>query len=160
VPLPEEGRAVSIENVELIRALQPGPEVDVASVLADEVLVAQWIGEVVPFFAPDVQGTMRFPGMAPVTYTGGIEGLAEAWRDWLRSWNSYRFEVEDVLDGGDKVVVVKIGRGRQRPAAPESSLRRAAIWTVTDGLITRVDFNVPYEEALSSIGLASQPELG
>jgi len=151
---------MSAENLELIRSLQPGPEVDVASVLADEILAAEWIGSVAHLFAPDVQGTMRFPGMSPVTYAGGIEGLADAWRDWLRSWSSYRFEVEDVLDGGDRIVVVKIGRGKQRPTAPESSLRRAAIWTVTDGLITRVDFNIPYEEALSSIGLAAQHELG
>jgi len=151
---------MSLENVEMVRALQPGPEVDVASVLADEVLAAEWLGEVARYFAPDVRGTMRFPGMAPVTYAGGIEGLADAWRDWLRSWTSYRFDVEDVLDGGDKVVVVKVGRGKQRAGAPESSLRRAAIWTVTDGVITQVDFNLTYEEALASIGLAAQPELG
>ena len=151
---------MSLENVEMVRALQPDPEMDVASVLADEILAAEWLGEVARYFAPDVQGTMRFPGMSPVIYKGGIEGLADAWRDWLRSWTSYRFEVEDVLDGGEKIVVVKIGRGKQRPGAPETSLRRAAIWTVEDGVITRVDFNLPYEEALASIGLTAQPELG
>jgi ketosteroid isomerase-like protein len=151
---------MSLENVEMVRTLQPGPDVDVAAVLADEVAAAQWIGEVIQLFAVDVEGTMRFPGMAPVIYADGIEGLADAWRDWLRSWSSYRFEVEDMLDGGDRVVVVKFGRGRQRPTAPETSLKRAAIWTVKDGLIIKVDFNVPYEEALAAVGLTAQPDLG
>jgi ketosteroid isomerase-like protein len=147
---------LSLENVEMVRALQPGPDMDVATVLADREAAARWLEEVAPHFDSDVQGTMRFPGMAPVTYAGGLEGLAEAWRDWLRSWSSYRFEIEDVIDGGDRVVVVKLGRGRQRPGAPETALRRAAIWTVRDSLVTRVDFNIPYNEALSAVGLAAQ----
>ena len=65
---------MSLENVELVRGLQPGPDMDVASVLADEEATAQWIDAVAQFFAPDVQGTMRFPGMAPVTYAGGPSG--------------------------------------------------------------------------------------
>ncbi len=148
---------MSLENVEMVRALQPGPEMDVAEVLADEDATAQWLEAVSQYFDPNVQGTMRFPGMAPVTYAGGLEGLADAWRDWLRAWSTYRFEVEEVLDGGDCVVVVKVGRGKPRPGAPEKMLRRAAIWTVQDGLITRVDFNLPHSEALAVAGLAAQP---
>ncbi len=141
----------------MVHSLQPAPDVDVASVLADEEATAQWLEAATPYFAPDVQGTMRFPGMAPVTYAGGLEGLADAWRDWLRAWSTYRFEVQEVLDGGDCVVVVKVGRGKPRPDAPEKLLRRAAIWTVQDGLITRADFNVPCSEALALTGLAAQP---
>ncbi len=148
---------MSLEDVEMVRDLQPGPEMDVARVLADEQETAEWLDAVAHLFAPDVQGTMRFPGMAPVTYAGGLEGLADAWRDWLRAWSTYRFEVEEVLDGGDCVVVVKLGRGKPRPEAPEMLLRRAAIWTVQNGLITRVDFNLPYSEALALAGLAAQP---
>ena len=148
---------MSLESVELVRALQPAPDMDVASVLADEEATAQWLEAVAQYFATDVQGTMRFPGMAPVTYAGGLQGLADAWRDWLRAWSTYRFEVEEVLDGGDCVVVVKVGRGKARPEAPEMLLRRAAIWTLQDGLITRVDFNLPHSEALASAGLTAQP---
>lgn len=102
---------MSLQNVEMVRALQPGPDVDVAGVLADEVAAAQWIGEMIQLFAVDVQGTMRF---------------------------------QDVPDAGDRGVVVEVGRGRQSPTAPETSLKRAAIWTVGEGLIPKVDFNVPY----------------
>ena len=90
---------MSLENVELVRSLQPGPDMDVAGILADEEATAGWLEEVAPFFDADVQCTMRFPGMAPVTYAGGVEGLADAWRDWLRAWSSFRFDVEEVLDG-------------------------------------------------------------
>lgn len=149
---------MSLENVELVRSLQPGPDMDVAGVLADEEAAARWLAEVAPYFEDDVQGTMRFPGMAPVTYSGGLEGLAEAWRDWLRAWSSFRFEVDEVHDGGDQVVVVKVGRGEPRPGAPEKVLRRAAIWTVREGLISRVDFNIPESEALAAAGLSAQPD--
>ena len=146
---------MSAEDVELVRALQPAPGFDVAAALADEASTARWLAEVESYCDPAVRGTMRFRGMSAVTYAGGLEGLAEAWRDWLRSWSSYCFEMEDVLDGGDRVVVVKLGRGRPRPGAPETVLRRASIWTVRDGLITQVDFNVPYGEAMSTVGLAA-----
>ncbi len=146
---------MSAENVELVRSLQPAPGFDVAAALSDEESTARWLAEVDSYFDPAVTGTMRFRGMSPVTYAGGLEGLAEAWRDWLRSWSSYTFEVEEILDGGDRVVVIKLGRGRPRPGAPETVLRRASIWTVSDGLITQVDFNVPHGEALSMVGLAA-----
>lgn len=149
---------MSLENVELVRSLQPGPDMDVAGILADEEATAGWLEEVAPFFDADVQCTMRFPGMAPVTYAGGVEGLADAWRDWLRAWSSFRFDVEEVLDGGDRIVVVKLGRGKPRPGAPEKVLKRAAIWTVRDGRISRIDFNIPEGEALTATGLRAQPE--
>ena len=142
---------VSAENVELIRALAPGPDDDLPSLLNDDRAAAQWIDAIAEHFHPSVQGTMRFAGMTPVTYEGGMEGLLEAWRDWLRYWASFRTEVEDVLDAGDRVVLVFRGYGRRRPDAPEITLRRAAIWTVTGKRVSHVDFNVPHEEALAAV---------
>lgn len=138
------------EDVELVRRLAPGPDVDIASTLADQTLTAQWLAALRPSFHDSVHATMRFPGLAPVTYTGGLPGLRDASRDWLRQWASFRIEIEDVLEDRGHVVLVFRGHGRPRRDAPEVTLRRAAVWTVTDGRIASVDFNVPCHEALPS----------
>jgi SnoaL-like domain len=141
---------LSAEDVELVRSFQPGPDVDLAIVLNDEEASARWIDEVAQFFHPSVRGTMRFGGMAPVTYSG-MDGLRNAWRDWLRSWVSFRVEIEDVVERGDSVVMVYRGRGRRAADAPEISLRRAAVWTLRDRRVADVEFNVPYDEALATV---------
>jgi hypothetical protein len=96
---------------------------------------------------------MRLPGMAPVVYSG-LEGLRLAWRDWLKQWASYRVEIEDVLDRGERVVVLLRGHGRREPDAPEITRRRATVWTVRDRRVSSVDFNVPYGEAVAEVGAA------
>ena len=40
------------------------------------------------------------------------------------------------------------------PVADVVTRRRATVWTIRNGLIVRVDFNVPYDEALVEAGLS------
>ncbi len=122
--------------------------VDLVSFAGDPGLSARRLDGIRNAFDPSFQCTMRFPGLAPVTYTGGVDGLRDAWRDWLKHWMSYRIEHEEVLDCGDRVVVVHTARVKSRPSVPEATLRRATICTLRDGLIVHIDFNVPYSEAL------------
>jgi len=133
--------------------MHPGPGFDLAAVVNDDQAVSWWRDVLSDRFDPAVKGTMRFPGMAPVTYTG-MDGLRDAWRDWLRHWASYRDEIEDVIDGGERVAVLHACYGRTSPGAPEITVRTATVWTLQDGRIVSVDFNVPYEEALE-VGLTS-----
>jgi len=148
---------VSAENVELVRSLQLGPEVDVVSFVSVGDPPDERQGALERLFDPAVECTMRLPGMAPVAYLG-LEGLRDAWRDWLKHWASYRVETEDVIDGGERVVVVHRSRGRPGSDAAEVTRRRATIWTLRDNLVTSVHFNVPYAEALAAIGLAGSPD--
>jgi ketosteroid isomerase-like protein len=46
----------------------------------------------------------------------GREGVRTYWRRWLEAWRDLEFEVQDVLDGGDDVVVL-ICNQRQTGAA-------------------------------------------
>ncbi|HMD52776.1 MAG TPA: nuclear transport factor 2 family protein [Solirubrobacteraceae bacterium] len=141
---------MSAENVELVKSLQMGPDVDVASFLEDDEAVARLRDAIACSFDPLVQCTMRFPGIPPVTYPGGLDGLHAAWRDWLRQWESYRVEVEDVLDCGEQVIVALRVQGRRTPRSPETTHRRATVWTVREERVVSVDFNVPYDEAIAS----------
>ena len=97
---------------------------------------------------------MRLPGMAPVTYSG-LGGLRDAWHDRLRRWATYRDEIEAVIDGGERVVVLHRHRGQPKPGAGEITRRSATLWTVRDGRVASVDFNLPPAEALSAIGLTA-----
>jgi hypothetical protein len=146
--------AVSAENVELVLSFQLDRDGDVAGLLADEDAIGRLRDEIQHSFHRSVQCTMRFPGMAPVLYRDGLDGLQAAWRDWLKRWESYRIEVENVIDAGERIVVVHRAHGRARPGAPEETLRRAGVWTVRDHKIVHVDFNVPVTEALAAVGPA------
>lgn len=141
---------MSRENVEFVRSLQHAPDGDAKAAVepdgSDRLRDA--IGHL---FDPEVECTMRLPGMAPVTYQGGLSGLKAAWQDWLKSWANYQVEIEDVIDGGERIVVIHRARGRRRPNGPETTLRRAAIWTVRNRRVVRVDFNLPCVEALAAL---------
>jgi hypothetical protein len=140
---------VSAENVELIRSLHVAPDVDVATLVNDDDAADRLRSDLGRSFHPSVECTMRFPGMAPVAYSG-LEGLRLAWRDWLKQWASYRVEIEEVLDRGERVVVILRVHGRREPGAPEIERRGATVWTLRDHRVSRVDFNVPYGEAVAA----------
>ena len=141
---------MSAENVEIVRSMHPGPDVDFAPIVNDDGRAGEWRVALEGLFHPGVRGTMRLPGMAPVTYTG-LDGLREAWQDWLRHWASYRDEIEEMIDDGERVVVVHRYSGRPRPGAPEITRRHATVWTLHERRVASVDFNVPHEDALASV---------
>jgi len=134
--------------------MHPGPDVDLAPIINDDEAVSRWRAALAPSFQPSVTATIRLPGMAPVTYSG-LDGLVAAWRDWLKHWTSYRDEIEDIIDRGERIVVVHRYTGRPRPGAPETTRKSATVWTVEGQRIAGVDFNVPYHEALAADAPAS-----
>jgi hypothetical protein len=145
---------VSTENVALVRSLLPPPDVDVKALVNDDEAAQRNRKTIEHLYDPAVQCTMRFPGMGPVTYPGGIDGLRQAWQDWLKSWDTYSVEIDDVIDGGERVLVVHRGSGVHSLGTEKITRRRATIWTIRNGLVVRVDFNLPYDEALIEAGLS------
>ena len=133
------------------------PDVDVAALVADDDATDRWIDEVGPRFDPSFEGTVRLPGMAPVTVLG-LDGLRSVIRGWLSQWASFQVEIDDVIENGAFVVMVYRATARRHRDAPEEERRRTALWTLRDGLIVRGDFNIPYSEALAAAGVAdTQP---
>ncbi len=142
---------MSAENLEVVRSIYPGPEVDLVALLSDDEAVGRWFEQAAPFVDPSFQGTIRLPGLTPVTFFG-LDGLRDLWRGWLRQWASFRVNVEDVIDGEEHFVVIDRGYGRRRPDAPEEMLRRASIWTVRGGRVVHIDFNILVADALAAVG--------
>ena len=141
---------MSRENVELVRSLQPAPDVDLVALFRDEAAASGVLAALEPFLHEDfvasgegIQSERR----------AGLAGLKSGWADWLEPWESYRTEIEDVIDAGDDVVVLVRDYGRRPGMTAEISIRAAAIWTVRDGKIAQAIFSTDRAEALASVGL-------
>jgi len=144
---------VSAENLELIRSLMPAPEVDLVTLFTDDEVAAQLIEAVRHLFDPGFFSVQHVPGAEPATHDG-LDGFRASWLDWLAPWASYRTEVEELIDLGDRVVAVVCDYARREPGAPEVALHTATVWTVRDGRIVREDsYPGGRAEALASVGL-------
>jgi ketosteroid isomerase-like protein len=142
---------VSQENVEIVRRLQPSPDTDLVALFLDDAA----FGALAPFFHDDCEI------VAPSEIRGGeseprigLEGLRAAWLDWLDPWESYRVEIEDVIDAGEHVVVLPRDYGRRAGMDVEVGVLGGTVWTVRNGKIARVAFYLHRSEALEAAGLS------
>ncbi len=143
---------MSQENVELIRSVLPGPETDIVALFNDDSASGELMQRWTPALDPDFVSVKHLPGAEPDA-AQGLSGLRAGWLDWLAPWSSYRTEIEELIDLGDRVVTVLCDYGRREPAAPEVALKSATVWTVSDGLIVRAEFFAGGRaEALAAIG--------
>jgi ketosteroid isomerase-like protein len=142
------------ENVELVRGLQPGPEVDIAALVRDDKTAETARAAVASVFHDDFECITVRPGVRS-TYRG-FDGLRASWLDWLDPWDSYYTVIEDVIDLGDRVLVLVRDRGRRRNLAAEVELRAASLYTVRDGKVARVEAYTNRDDALKAVGLSEQ----
>src|SRR5687768_428992 len=101
---------MSQENIELVRRLQVGPDVDLVALFRDDTMAERMIESVTPWFDPGFRCVLVLPGSREHS---GLPGLRAAWREWLEPWESYRVEIEDVIDAGDAAVVLTRDYGRR-----------------------------------------------
>ena len=90
----------------------------------------------------------------------GIAGFTEAWRDWTSAFESYRIEVEQVIDAGDQVVSLVAMTGKTRMGGAEVPAPGAAVWTVVEGRLRRVEFHLDRDAALRAAGLEQSGDAG
>ena len=99
---------------------------------------------------PDFEVAMVGPGYLPEAARPiGLEGFREAWLDWTSPFESFRIEVERVIDAGDRVVSLVRQIGRTKTGGVEIEASAAAVWTIRDGKLTRVEFHLDREAALA-----------
>jgi ketosteroid isomerase-like protein len=144
---------MSQENVELVRSVLPGPDTDMIALFNDDSASGELTQTWTPLLDPDFVAVKHFPGAEPET-TRGLHGLRAGWLDWLAPWATYRTEIEETIDLGDRVVTAICDYGRREQYAPEVALRSAVVWTVRDGRIVRAEFYTGGRtEALKAVGL-------
>jgi len=89
--------------------------------------------------------------------SGEYTGLAEisaAWRTWLQAWDGFSVEAEEVIAGSDgRYVVMQLFRGKGKASGLESEERSAAVATIQDGLIVRMEGFWDRDAALQALGV-------
>lgn len=131
---------MSEQTVEIVRQLQPGPDVDLVELFevgGDEASVEAGIAAVAHLFTDDF--VCIFHALSEKARPG-IRGLRECWLDWLAPWESYRTEIEEFRDGGERVLIISRDFGRRPGMDREVDFRGCSVWTVRDGRIARAEF--------------------
>jgi ketosteroid isomerase-like protein len=102
--------------------------------------------------APDFEVDMSRRVFNPAVYRG-IEGLARLDEEIRDVWEEFRNVPEQFIDAGDRVVVIVTSHARGRGSGVELETRSAAICTLRDGQVTRIEGALDTDEALKAVGL-------
>jgi len=101
---------------------------------------------------PDIRWHTRADLPDTATHCGH-EGAAALMADWFGAFDGLRVEVEELIDAGDRVVVVLRLHGRARGSAHEVDMSETHVLTMRDGKVTEVHEYLTKAEALKVVGL-------
>ena len=130
---------MSFDNVEVVRHIYGawGKEGSpVASGLLDPDI--EWVNPPDAVERGTRQGLDAF-GAAADTVSDTFEGVG--------------IQIDEMLDAGDRVVVLATLRGRGRGSGADIERRQGYIWTIRDGKATRFEWFTTPEDALRAAGL-------
>src|SRR5271165_5179719 len=103
---------MSQENVELVTNLQPAPDVDMAELFRNDEMWSALTDAVAPLFHPHFESVPPgVPGTEKVHV--GLDGLRAAWLGWMEPWLTYRTEIKQTLDAGERVLLLVQDYGRR-----------------------------------------------
>ncbi|HXF01195.1 MAG TPA: nuclear transport factor 2 family protein [Solirubrobacterales bacterium] len=137
---------MSQENVEIVRTLAEGFQ-------------HRQHERAFEFYDPEIEwDASRVVGVLPDSagVYHGHEGVRAFWRTWLSAWSDLRFEIQDVVDAGDDVVLL-IRNQRQwgRHSGLETEFPSyAMVFTFRDGKVIRQRHYLDQEQALETAGLS------
>jgi hypothetical protein len=75
-------------------------------------------------------------------------------RDWTAPWVTYRIEIEEVIDLGERVLVLNHDWGRREGSTGEVRGDLGVIWTIRDGKVAGLDVPSTRADVLKAAGLA------
>jgi ketosteroid isomerase-like protein len=142
---------MSREDVELVKSIHPPTGTDLVAVVGEAESDPGRLDGLAPLFTSDFEAVSA-EGLTPGGK--GVAGLLSAWREWLEPWERYLVEVEDFIDLRDgRIVALNRDRGRMRGSDAEVDVIGAAVWTVREGKVARIQFFTDRRAALSAVGL-------
>jgi ketosteroid isomerase-like protein len=68
----------------------------------------------------------------------GVEEMRHTWQTTLSAWDDFRAEPDDIVDYGDKVLVLNSISGRGKGSGAEVSAQTATVWTLAAGKVVRL----------------------
>ena len=134
---------MSEENVEIVRGVYAAAarnDLDAASA----------------YIHPEVEFHTYAESPAAGVYRGR-EAVRKYNEDLFAQFESVRFELEEVLDAGERVVVVSTQHAVPKGGRQEMSVRVTEVWTIRDGLLAERHSYSTHDEALEAAGLR-EPE--
>jgi ketosteroid isomerase-like protein len=134
----DTGRAMSQENVELVRgSFEAYLRGDLETALAG--------------FDPEVE--IYDHDIPDAGEYRGLEGVLRWQDDWDREWESWRWDPEEYIDAGERVVAVLRVYAKGRQSGVEVERLDGAVYTMRDGKCVRLDYYGSKEQALEAVGL-------
>ena len=133
---------------------------DIPKLISDEDAMTRYEAPLLPLIHPTFEVILD-PGYAGLSDTTsgrnlrGVDAFREMWRDWMSAWESFRLDVEELRPLVDSRVLALVDmHARPKAGRTEMSLRGAAIWTLIDGQVSRIQIFLDREEALEAAGLS------
>jgi len=116
------------------------------------------------FAAGDLQGVAdlvspeaEVPGAGGLGIAGtmgvrqGPQGMLEAMRDALDTFDDYRVEIEETIDAGDAVIVAVLISGTGRASGLAQEERLAHLWVLRDGKAVHGEVHRTIAEARDAV---------
>lgn len=111
----------------------------------------------------DAMAELADPQVEQHPTVGGVEGgrvlrgADEIRRDYEaveETWDEHRIEIENLIDAGDRVVILQREFQRGRSSGVELEIEAAVIVDLRDGLIVRVQGYMDRDAALEAAGVS------
>jgi ketosteroid isomerase-like protein len=82
----------------------------------------------------------------------GHDGVREAFRIWIGTWENYRQELDELIDAGDNEVIALVREfGRGIGSGIELERPTAGVWILRNGKAVRIRFYEGREAALEAV---------
>jgi hypothetical protein len=131
---------MSQENVEIVRC-------------AVEAYEREGLDGSMRYYAPEIEWTTTAEAIDRATYRGH-DGVRRLFGTFDDEFDDLRFDVEELIDAGDKVIAtIRIG-GRGRASGAPVDRTWSHVCSLRDGMIYRVRAYTERAEALEAAGLS------
>jgi ketosteroid isomerase-like protein len=87
----------------------------------------------------------------------GHDGVRRLVSEIDDTWESFRIELDEVIDAGDLVFVLSRSIGRGKASGVEAEVGLTTVWELRDGRPVRARSYATVEEALAAAGLERLP---
>ena len=85
----------------------------------------------------------------------GPEGVHAAIESWFETWEWMEVEIADIVDAGDRVLVILDQRAKGSGSGAEVEIRSHNVYTFRDGKVVRIQLFIDPEPALEAAGLTT-----
>ena len=105
------------------------------------------------YFDPEVVWDTSASDMPAAGVYHGHAGIERFFRDWLGTWDDYKFAAREYIDAGDAVVVVFRQGGTGRGSGVRVERDFFSVYDLRESKVVRLRMYESREEALEAAGL-------